>query len=182
MIAASVRVCRICQKDFTPFLSLQVVCGLRCARRVAVMGRNALKAERKAIRERLDGLRPLSYWTKQAQTAFNAWIRHRDEALPCVSCGTATAKQWHAGHYLTTGARPELRFDELNVHKQCSQCNEYLSGNLVNYRIELIRRIGLAEVEWLEGPHEPKRYRADDLRAIRDWFRAMLKVDQKESA
>jgi hypothetical protein len=84
--------------------------------------------------------------------------------------------QWHAGHYLSTGARPELRFDEQNLHKQCSACNTHLSGNLVLYRAELIRRIGLDEVERLEGPQDPKKYTIDELKAIRDDYRKRLKV------
>jgi hypothetical protein len=39
------------------------------------------------------------------------------------------------------------------------------------YRAELIRRVGLAEVERLEGPHPPRKYTVDDLREIRDTYR-----------
>jgi hypothetical protein len=77
---------------------------------------------------------------------------------------------------LSTGARPELRFDENNVHRQCEPCNTSLGGNLILYRLELIRRIGQTEVDRLEGPHEPKRYRADDLKAITATYRAKLKA------
>lgn len=35
------------------------------------------------------------------------------------------------------------------------------------YRAALIERIGLGRVEWLEGPHEPNRFTADDLKAIK---------------
>jgi hypothetical protein len=84
----------------------------------------------------------------------------------------------NAGHYLSTGARPELRFEPLNVHLQCEQCNTYLSGNLINYRVGLIQRIGLAEVERLEGPHPPAKLTIEDLRAIRDDYRRKLKEMQ----
>jgi hypothetical protein len=45
----------------------------------------------------------------------------------------------------------------------------------VEYRINLVQRIGLAAVEQLEGPHEPKRYTIDELKAIRDEYRRKLK-------
>jgi hypothetical protein len=45
----------------------------------------------------------------------------------------------------------------------------------VLYRAELIRRIGLAGVERLEGPHPTRKYTVDDLREIRDTYRAKLK-------
>jgi hypothetical protein len=104
---------------------------------------------------------------KEAQAAFNAWIRVRDEDLPCISCGTTEAGQWHAGHYRTTAAAPELRFDENNCHKQCAQCNNYKSGNISEYRPNLIDRIGQEELDKLEGPHEPKRYTIEDLKVIK---------------
>jgi hypothetical protein len=173
--------CRVCPKTFIPRQPMQVVCGLACARRMPILARKEAKAEKQATRARIDELRPLGYWLKQAQAAFNAWIRERDAHRPCVSCGTTKAA-WDAGHYLSTGARPELRFDPANVHKQCVQCNQHKSGNAVLFRLELLRRIGPAEVDRLEGPHEPKRYRVDDLKAIRDHYRAELKALQKAAA
>jgi hypothetical protein len=54
-----------------------------------------------------------------------------------------------------------------------------LSGNIVNYRIRLVKKIGAERVAWLEGNHEPKRYRIDDLKAIRDEYRKRLKELRK---
>ena len=168
--------CRVCRQDFTPVRPLQVVCGLKCARSLPVATRKAEKESRKATRAALEALKPLSYWVQQAQTAFNAWIRERDKDRPCISCGRFHVGSWDAGHYLTTGARPELRFDEANVHRQCVPCNQHLHGNLVMYRVGLLGRIGLAELTRLEGPHPPRRYRVDDLKAIRADYRARLKA------
>lgn len=176
MSLASSKSCRVCDKPFLPFLSTQVVCGVRCAQRVPVLARKAAKADRVKTRKRLDELRPNSYLMRQAQQSFNKWIRLRDASLPCVSCLRHHVGAHDAGHYLTVGARPELRFDEANVHKQCVPCNQHLHGNLVLFRIELIRRIGQAEVDRLEGPHAPLQLRADDLKRIRDEYRARLKA------
>lgn len=46
----------------------------------------------------------------------------------------------------------------------------------------LVREIGLDRVEWLEGPHQAKKYTADELRAIRDLYRAKLRELVKERA
>jgi hypothetical protein len=48
------------------------------------------------------------------------------------------------------------------------------------YRENLIAKIGLERVEWLEGPHEPKRYRIEDLKEIRDTYRLKLKEEQQK--
>lgn len=115
------------------------------------------------------------HWLKQAQAAFNAFIRVRDEKDTCISCGRHHDGQYHAGHYRTVGAHPELRFDELNCHKQCSVCNNHLSGNLLEYRISLIKKIGQGTVEILEGPHKPKKYSVDDLKQIAKTYKQKKK-------
>ena len=84
----------------------------------------------------------------KAQKVFNAYIRKRDEGLPCISCGTGQPQ--HAGHYFSAGHNSKLRFDERNVAGQCIRCNYFLHGNQTGYRKGLINRIGLCEVERLE--------------------------------
>jgi len=86
---------------------------------------------------------------QKAQKVFNAYIRKRDEGLPCISCGANQTQ--HAGHYFSAGHFSKLRFDERNVHGQCLRCNYFLHGNTMYYRKGLIDRIGLSEVEKLES-------------------------------
>ena len=169
--------CKVCKSEYTPKRMGQRVCGPGCALFLAKSERAKkeraqLLADRRKVREKL---KTRSDWLKEAQTAFNAWVRARDAELPCVSCGRHHNGQWHAGHYLSTGARPELRFEPLNVWKQCSPCNTHLSGNLVLYRAELIRRIGVEKVEWLEGPHEPCKWTVDELKEIKARYARMAK-------
>lgn len=133
---------------------------------------NAAKAE---LSQRKMEVKPIGYWMKRAQSAFNAWVRARDYGQPCISCGRYHQGQNHAGHYRPAGSNPELRFEPDNCHKQCAPCNSHLSGNLTKYRQALIAKVGLERVEWLEGPHEPKRYRRDDYQAIESEYKAKLK-------
>lgn len=165
------------------------VCSSDCAFKLAVKERDKqrqkqvakvkeeAKKERKRLAAKKQSLKPISKWMKEAQFWFNKYIRLRDKDLPCICCGrNADADiQWHAGHFLTTGARPEHRFNEDNCHKQTSYCNNHLSGNVAEYRKRLIDKIGLERVEALESDHEPKRYRADDLKAIIETYKAKCK-------
>ncbi len=160
--------CSVCHEPYTKFTTTQVVCSVKCAKRVPVLERKKDRARREALKTRSD-------WMKDAQQAFNAWIRARDEHLGCISCDTRDGKV-NAGHYLSTGARPELRFDPDNVHRQCERCNTHLHGNLIAYRARLIERRGLGTVERLEGPHAAKKYTVADLRAIRDEYRAKARA------
>lgn len=164
--------CKVCDRAFLRFRTTQAVCGPSCARKSVTATK---KAEKDDTRARRLAIKPRSKWLAEAQQAFNAWVRARDALLPCVSCDRQHDGQWHAGHYLTAGARPELRFDPLNVHKQCQPCNVHLHGNLILYRVGLVARIGIEAVEALEGPHQPAKWSADELRCIRNGYRIMTK-------
>lgn len=167
------RRCKACKQPFTPSRPLQTVCSPLCAH--AIVQINKAKVIRREVKDGRERLKTRAQWMREAQQAVNAYVRARDAALPCISCGRHHDGQWHAGHYLSTGARPELRFDLDNIHKQCAPCNTHLSGNLVLYRAALIVKVGMATVERLEGPQAPKHYSIDDLKAIRDKYRAMIK-------
>ena len=112
---------------------------------------------------------------KRAESAVNAYVRLRDADKSCISCGTQGPALWQAGHYLSVGARPELRFDTSNIHRQCVHCNMHKAGNVTLYRIELVKRIGVTAVEALEGPHPPLKLSIDDLAQLHDDYRAMYK-------
>lgn len=125
---------------------------------------------------------------KAAQTAFNTFIRLRDKDLPCISCGSMpndnnliTGSRWDCGHYRSVGANPELRFEELNAAKQCVKCNRDLSGNVANYRVEHIKRIGVEAIEWVEGPHKAKRYSIADLNEIEAKYKLKIKHKKRDS-
>ena len=138
--------------------------------------------ERKVDRVKLEKLKSKAQWAREAQTAFNAWVRTRDAAEPCISCCRHHQGQYHAGHYLSVGARPELRFEPLNVHKQCSACNLYLSGNVVLFRKALLVKVGIEVVEWLEGSHPLTHYVTDDLIKIKSMYAAKTKVMKARQA
>jgi hypothetical protein len=135
---------KYCQSDVCNNIGVQELIK-KVREKKAKDNRNNTKEEKEALLTHRDYL-------KIFQTVFNTYIRTRDKELPCVSCGKNNEKQFHAGHYRSVGSCPELRFEELNVWRQCATCNTYLHGNLIEYRKELIKRIGVDQVEWLEGP------------------------------
>jgi hypothetical protein len=178
--------CAHCKAQFQPARNFQSWCSADCAVEIAKAKQAKQKAQ-EATKERVqhakakEAVKTKGQHAKEAQQAFNAFIRERDKDLPCISCGRHHQGQYHAGHYRSVGSSPELRFEPLNVHKQCAPCNNHKSGNVVEYRISLVKRIGVDKVEWLEGPHEPKRYDIEDLKAIKAECRARLR-DLKKSA
>jgi hypothetical protein len=191
--SAQPRLCSVCNvREFWPRNSMHVVCGYRCATKLAKAAETARKlaqkvekAQDRAKRERLKKPNVLK---GEAQDAFNDFVRWRDRDLPCVSCGIenppmTTGGQWDAGHFLSRGSHPELAFDEDNCHRQCKSCNggggKFKHKERVvseRYEEELVKRIGQERVDRLKGPHSPARRKADDFRALREEYRAKLKA------
>jgi hypothetical protein len=138
------------------------------------------RKERKKLREAKERLKTRQDWIRDAQRWFNKWVRLRDAGQPCISCGNMPnygsyvgGSGIHAGHYRSIGACPELRFEPTNVNIQCVRCNVHNSGNAVDYRIGLVEKIGLEKVEWLEGPHEPKKWTIDELKEIKAKYKTL---------
>lgn len=163
--------CRQCRETFTPSRPLQKVCSPSCALAQSRDKAKAIEAKQaaKRQRERKAELKPRSKWLQEAQAAFNGYIRERDGG-PCISCQRSHTGQYHAGHYRSAGAMPSLRFNTHNVHKQCSSCNNHLSGNMIEYRINLIAKIGQDRVEWLESSHPLRSFDVDYLRRVKRVF------------
>lgn len=168
---------------------MQTVCSIECAKVVAEATRvkEAKKQQRRqkqADRQALEKLKKIPELLREAQIVFNRFIRLRDEGKPCICCGRMSSGDtyggdWDAGHYRSRGAAPHLRFDEANVHAQLKQCNRYASGNVVGYRLGLIERIGLSEVERLESDNRTHKWTADELRAIKREYAEKIKQLKK---
>ena len=47
---------------------------------------------------------------------------------------------------------------------------------------ELVRRIGITNVEWLEGPHEPQKYTVEELKALTAKYRALTRELKRAAA
>lgn len=189
------KACRHCDAQFMATRPMQHACGVDCALALAkakrekaaanqakkerAVHRAARAAARAKLKTRADHLR-------DCQAAFNAWIRARDADLPCICCGSygegedwLTGGKWDAGHYLSRGSHPEIRFEPDNCHKQLKSCNAGSSkyarkGRTVaeGYRLRLIEKIGLERVEWLEGPHEHRHYTIEELQSLTAHYRA----------
>lgn len=169
--------CRVCKKKFEPFNSLQVVCSPQCGLEYfrTRAGSNFVKKEkRKQTKKDKEKLKTLGDYKEETQTACNTYIRTRDEGNNCISCGRPPKKK-NAGHYRSVGAAPELRYHPMNIHLQCEHCNSWKSGNQIKYRINLIQKIGVENVEWLEGPHKAQHLTKDDLIEIKEYYREQTK-------
>lgn len=179
------KTCPICHKPFVKQRMGQKACSIECA---IILGQQAQeKAKRKEIKARKEQIKTRSDWMKEAQVAFNAFVRERDKSKPCICCDMpltldAIGGGYDCGHYRSTGSAPHLRFDERNAHAQRKVCNRYGAGRAVDYRIGLIKRIGIDAVEALEADQAQRKYTIEDLKQIRDTYRAKLRELRKSES
>jgi hypothetical protein len=178
--------CKHCGSCFIPARPLQSVCSPICASRLVKAAKKENSERDKARKEKIKTIPQL---IREAQFAFNAYIRQRDHLRPCICCGRTesmgyglSAHGWDAGHYRSTGSASHLRFNEDNTHRQLVICNRHGAGRAVDYRIGLISRIGLARVEALEHDNQVHKWEADELRAIKAKYREKLKELEKVNA
>lgn len=182
------RACAFCETQFQPARPLQQVCSALCAskkvRKERAEHKAKAKLERTMDRNAREALKTIPQLIKEAQVAFNAYIRERDKDKPCICCdlplGTGeVGGAYDCGHYRSTGSAPHLRFDERNAHAQRKVCNRWGAGRAVDYRLGLIHRIGLEAVEALESSNAPAKWDRDGLRAIKVEFVDKLKQLRK---
>lgn len=198
---------KACRQWFHPVRDGQVVCSFECAsaigkeqtakareaakQKAAQRQRTEEKAGRQRRKAKRESFKTKAQWDKEAQSAFNRYIRIRDEGKECVSCGNPligksnylTGSAIDASHYRSRGAASHLKFNVFNVHSACTRCNRQLSGNAVEYRIRLVDRIGLKRVERLEADNAPRRFDVTYLKRVKAIFsrraNALMKRRQK---
>jgi hypothetical protein len=200
------RKCKVCKCAFEPRLPMQAVCGLDCAKTLAVSVRGKMEKvakvkERKADKTQREKLKTRGQWLAEAKKAAQQFRRLEELArgYGCMSCGRTQEEvnaeawkpggAWDGGHFLSKGARPELALEPLNIWLQCKSCNAGSSkyarkGYTVNasFRINLIERIGLEAVEVLESDHAPKHYTTDEIKAIKADYMAKTRELLKAQA
>lgn len=140
-------------------------------KQLAAKKEKAVKADLRARKERL---KTAGDYIKEAQVAVNKYIRLRDHGKSCISCGSLPEQKaggtMDAGHYRSRGAASHLRFNILNIHAQCVKCNRFNSGNAIDYRINLIKKIGIELVDKLEADNQPRKFTIEYLKRVKKIF------------
>lgn len=182
--------CQVCARPFFKFNSLQKVCAkLRC---LAQVGKLKRKTERESDKARAEKLLSVGDWIQKAEKVLRRFRRLEELAKGrgCMSCGRTQQEvqgtdgwkpggAWDGGHFMSKGARPELRLEPKNIWLQCKSCNggsaHYArKGYTVGLAFEenLRAQEGDELVDWLKGPHGPSKPAVDDLKALIALYRA----------
>lgn len=198
-----------CSNKFERFHSFQTWCSPECGVKIArkkqkIAEQNKLarlkkekQKERAEIRKAKERLKTIPQLAKEAQAAVNKYVRLRDYLEPCISCGKSkeeveaeqgwkTGGAWDAGHFMSRGAKSQLRFNLFNIHKQCKSCNAG-SGKWSRkeatvsqeYEERLVNKIGQDKVDELKNNNEVVRYTPDYLRRIKKVFTKRARLAHK---
>lgn len=117
---------------------------------------------------------------KSVEKVCHEFVRKRDKAKPCISCGTVWNSNFQAGHFYKAELFSNLKFNEYNINGQCQQCNLRKDGNINSYEINLPKRIGIdnfKKIQNLASVYKKENFKWDrnDLKKIRDYYKLKLK-------
>lgn len=162
--------CKWCGTVFRPYMSADRFCSTYC-----FVDAHKDKVWRKIAKEKKAKLKSRLDYLKDLQKIFNKYIRLRDKDLPCISCKRFDVEEFHAGHYIPS-TYSYLRINEDNVNKQCSYCNTHLRGAITDYRINLIKKIGLTRVEYLENSkHKSFELSIEEIKLKIEYYKKICK-------
>jgi len=168
------RKCKYCKQAFEPSVFLQKNCfEPDCvAEWINEVKEKNWKKEKAKLKA---NLMTVQDYIKLAQQVFNKYIRLRDAGNNCISCNKKPLKE-NAGHFYNANNHWSVRFNEANVHLQCEHCNTYLSGNLLNYRENLLKKIGITEFELLSvEAMKTRKFTKDELKEIIATYKKKIK-------
>lgn len=138
--------------------TLRIAATLECALKLgkATRERQEVKqrqAERRALREARERIKPLSALCKEARAVVQKWARIRDAKYGvCICCGAPRIDD--GGHYYPVGSKYRTSRLSLNpdqIHGCCSKCNRFVGGGNVHaYTEGLIARYGPQKIAELQ--------------------------------
>lgn len=131
----------------------------------------------------------LSTLNKKLWRIFSKYVRISESdgngLSTCFSCDSV--QPWidmDAGHYIPKSISLALRFDERNVHAQCTACNRFRHGNLTQYALNLKKVYGpdiLEELDNFRRDHQNLRYSKSDYLDLIEKYQRKLDECSKRS-
>ena len=167
--------CKNCIQPFEPIRFLQKYCLNEECVRVWVESEKT-KQWKKTKAKMKNDLLTIQDYIKLAQQTFNKYINLRDKKLPCISCGKPITGRVNASHYFNANNHWNVRFNEFNVHSSCITCNQYLSGNLIEYRKGLINKIGEEQLTLLElEANKTRKFTIEELKETINTYKQKIR-------
>lgn len=165
--------CNICRSEFQRRSMTHKCCSVECAE---IYGREQARKEsaknaRAETKARKEKLKTNSDLANDAQKEVNKYVNLRDFHTPCICCGKSPyIGVRHAGHFKSRGANSFLKFNLWNINSCCYSCNVMKSGNIGEYRPNLIAKLGIEKVAFLEAAPRSRKYDKEYLLRLKAIF------------
>lgn len=183
--------CKACRCEFFPARPMQLACTPKCAQTYAEkvsagQAEQKRREEAKQDRAKREAMKGVPELTSEAQEAFNEYVRLRDVGKGCFVCSTplqlgGVGGGFDAGHIRPRSQAKHLRFDERNVHGQCKHCNAPGATLDHEMRTAAERLLGKEVADALYADNRVHKWQRDELRQIRDTYRAKARELKKAS-
>lgn len=145
-----------CQREFKQYNSLKTFCSYICELKYAESKECKDEHKRIELAVKKDDLHKALPKLLEAQ--INHIVRLIDKGHPCISTGTLWGEYIvNAGHYISVGSNPTLRYNLLNIFNQSKSDNFYKGGKGSNYSIRLKEIFGQQvrdKIEALPGKYK----------------------------
>lgn len=102
--------------------------------------------EKKELKERI---KTKSDYEKDLQKEINTIVRLIDKDTFCHSTKKPLNAKFDAGHVMSCGSNPTIRFNLFNIYAQSVYANQYLSGDQINFLNVLSEVHGLEHKEYV---------------------------------
>lgn len=115
-------------------------------------------------------------------TLIQKYVRLRDSNKQwigrCISCWKLVHRTKADGWHYISRMYKWTAYDERNINLQCKYCNWMLNWNQLEYRKNLIKKIGLEQVEELEKNKNNKiDYSLQELYDLIDSYEKLIKIE-----
>lgn len=169
------RKCKYCKQPFEPIAFLQKNCFEPNCVAEWINETKQKQWKKRKEKMRID-LMTIQDYIKLAQQLVNKYINLRDKGLVCISCDKPITGRVNASHFWNANNHYNVRFNEDNIHSSCINCNQFLSGNLLEYRKRLILKIGIEKFEKLESEaKKTRKFTVQELKEIIATYKQKIK-------
>lgn len=98
-------------------------------RKIKVKAKN-WKEEKAKMKE---SVKTLSDYKSDLQKEINTLVRELDKGHRCISGRKTLGDRYDAGHFFSRGSNPSIAFNLMNIYGQSVHCNQWKSGDQINY-------------------------------------------------
>ena len=173
--------CKQCKQKFEPKYFNQKYCDkkecqIESKTQLALKNLEGIKKQKKkdlAVKKK-DMLTKSDY-IKILQQLVNRFVRNRDGNY-CISCDAPINGKVDAGHLFSVGNYPSVRFDLRNINSQCIRCNQFNGGSILEYRENLIKKIGQEQFDELDKlAHQNRIFDIEEIKEMIEVYKKLNK-------